>query len=100
MRIAVHGAQSALLQSLPPLLVYLICNIEVLTLRNLKKAETHENLAKTENTMTSLGAHMARTYIDLDKAQKEKDVAQKKHEEALIKQQEREAELNSIAARM
>lgn len=43
---------------------------------------------------------MARTYIDLDKAQNEKDVAQKKHEEALIKQQEREAELNSIAARM
>lgn len=69
-------------------------------MRNLIIAETNENLAKTENTMTSLGAHMARTYIDLDQAQKEKDVAQKKHAEALRKQYEREAELNSFAARM
>lgn len=100
MRIAVYGAQSALLQSLSHVLVYLICNIEVLTLRNLIIAETNENLAKKENAMTSLGAHMFRTNIDLHQALKEKDVAQKKYEEALIKQYGREAQLDSLAARM
>lgn len=86
--------------SLSHLPVYLISNIEELTLPNLIIAETNQNLAKTENTMLSLGAHMARTHIDLDKAQNEKEVAQRKHEEALTKQYEREAQLNSFTARM
>lgn len=67
----------------------------------LDNSRDESNLAKTENTMLSLGAHMARTtHIDLDKAQNEKEVAQGKHEEALTKQYGREAQLNSFTARM
>lgn len=43
---------------------------------------------------------MAQRYINLDKAQNKKDVAYKKYEEALIKQQKWEVELNLIAAHM
>lgn len=68
-------------------------------MRNSIIAETHESLEETENIMKSLAANQDRTRIDLDKAQKEADVAQTKQGEALVKQFEREAELNSITAR-